>query len=124
MSLGNALRQLRKNKGLTLAELAEQTGSYVGNLSRIERDQANPSLELLYRIAEALGYSMADIFLTISEAPRDRSTTQDALNTIFISLLEEDQELLLNFARLLQKRTAGPDGSTAPDRERGHRRND
>lgn len=105
MSLGQALRQLRKQKGLTLAELADRTDSYVGNLSRIERNVARPSLDLLYRIAEALGFTMADIF-SISEASQtQRDPKQVALNTIFISLLEQDRELLLGFARLLQERS-------------------
>ncbi|EMP54447.1 helix-turn-helix type 3 domain-containing protein [Marinobacter santoriniensis NKSG1] len=87
-----------------MAELADRTDSYVGNLSRIERNVAKPSLDLLYRIAEALGYTMADIF-SISEASKDhRDPKQVALNTIFIALLEQDRELLLEFARLLQER--------------------
>lgn len=112
MSLGHALRQLRKQKGLTLAELAKTTESYVGNLSRIERDMANPSLDLLYRIADALDYSVADIFLASGQRSAegdDASLT--ALNAIFASLLQQDRELLLDFARLLQKRAAGPLGA-------------
>lgn len=105
MSLGQALRQLRKQKGLTLAELADRTDSYVGNLSRIERNVAKPSLDLLYRIAEALGFTMADIFSISETSQTQRDPKQVALNTIFISLLEQDRELLLGFARLLQERS-------------------
>lgn len=102
MSLGRSLRALRKNKGLTLAQLAEQVDSYVGNLSRIERDAAKPSLDLLYKITAALDYRLADVFLLAeSEEP---NTKQTALNAVFISLLEQDQELLLEFAKLLQSR--------------------
>ncbi|MFL1407299.1 helix-turn-helix domain-containing protein [Marinobacter sp. M1N3S26] len=104
MSLGQALRQFRKHKGLTLAELAEKTGSYVGNLSRIERDMANPSLDLLYRIAQALECSMADIFLASCEGS-GKDPSQAALNAVFGSLMQQDRELLLDFARLLQTRT-------------------
>lgn len=106
MSLGQALKQLRKKQGLTLAELAERTQSYVGNLSRIERGMARPSLDLLYRIAEALGFSITDIF-SVAES-RTLSPRQVALNATFISLLEEDQALLLEFAELLTKRASHP----------------
>lgn len=106
MSLGQALKQLRKKQGLTLAELAEQTNSHVGNLSRIERGMARPSLDLLYRLAEALGFSITDIF-SVAEN-RQLNTRQVALNAVFISLLEEDQQLLLEFAELLTKRTSRP----------------
>ncbi len=106
MSLGQALKQLRKKQGLTLAELAEQTHSHVGNLSRIERGTARPSLDLLYRLAEALGFSITDIF-SVAEN-RQLNARQVALNAVFISLLEEDQRLLLEFAELLTKRTSRP----------------
>lgn len=39
MSLGRSLRELRHAKGMTLASLARQADSHVGNLSRIERDK-------------------------------------------------------------------------------------
>jgi transcriptional regulator with XRE-family HTH domain len=104
MSLGQALRQLRKQKGFTLAELAHKTDSYVGNLSRIERDISRPSLDLLYRISESLNFSLAEVF-SISEPDNGaQNPDQIALNTIFISLLEKDRDLLVAFARLLQER--------------------
>lgn len=108
MSLGQALRQLRKQKGLTLAELAEKTDSYVGNLSRIERDVARPSLELLYRISEALNFSMSEVFALSEPDEKKSNPDQVALNAIFISLLEKDRDLLLAFARLLQERAGLP----------------
>ncbi|MDQ2076618.1 helix-turn-helix domain-containing protein [Marinimicrobium sp. ABcell2] len=104
MSLGNALKELRKSQGLTLAELAARTDSHVGNLSRIERDAAKPSLDLLYRLADALSFSLADIFSVAEQSEADGE--QVALNALFISLLEQDRELLLEFARLLQKRAS------------------
>lgn len=102
MGLGNALRQLRKTKGLTLAELAERVDSHVGNLSRIERGTAKPSLALLYRLAEAMEFSLGEIFSIADQ--KVHNDNQIALNTIFICLLEQDKELLLDFAQLLQER--------------------
>lgn len=113
MSLSQALKQLRKKQGLTLAELAEQTHSHVGNLSRIERGLAKPSLDLLYRLAKALGFSITDIF-SVAEN-RKLNAKQVALNAVFISLLEEDQELLLEFAELLAKRASRPFNSVNVD---------
>jgi len=104
MSLGQALKKLRKQKGYTLAELARKTDSYVGNLSRIERDVARPSLDLLYRISEALNFSLAEVFTISEPGSKEQDPDQVALNTIFISLLEKDRELLVAFAKLLQER--------------------
>lgn len=104
MSLGHTLRALRKQQGYTLAELAKKTDSYVGNLSRIERDICRPSLELLYRISEALNFSLAEIFTASEPGEKTLDSDQVALNTIFISLLEKDRDLLLAFAKILQER--------------------
>lgn len=102
MGLGGALRKLRKSKGLTLAELAERVDSHVGNLSRIERGTAKPSLSLLYRLSEAMDFSLGEIFSIADQTVHN--DRQVALNTIFITLLEQDRELLLEFAELLQQR--------------------
>lgn len=111
MSLGSALKELRKGQGMTLAELAERTDSHVGNLSRIERDAAKPSLDLLYRLAEALNFSLTDIF-SVAEQARPGSD-QLALNAVFLSLLENDRELLVEFARLLRERSNGSGAGVA-----------
>jgi transcriptional regulator with XRE-family HTH domain len=58
--LGGRVRELREQKGLSLSELARQTGVSKGYLSQIERgDAINPSAQALYRIASVLGTSVA-----------------------------------------------------------------
>lgn len=111
MNLGQAIRRLRKQQGMTLAELAERCDSHVGNLSRIERGLARPSLELLYRLAEALGLSLTDIFSVAERKQLD--SEQVALNAAFISLLEDDRQLLLEFAELLRRRSPYPIGNVS-----------
>lgn len=115
MSLGHALRQLRRQKGLTLAQLAERTDSYVGNLSRLERNVSKPSLDLLYRISQALGFSMSEIFSVSEGATDSHDPQQVALNTIFISLVDTDRELLVEFANLLRERNSRSTDSIAVD---------
>ena len=106
MNLGQAIRRLRKQQGMTLAELADLCDSHVGNLSRIERGLARPSLELLYRLAEALDQSLTDIFSVAEKNQLD--SQQVALNAAFISLLDEDRKLLVDIAKLLQQRSSHP----------------
>jgi transcriptional regulator with XRE-family HTH domain len=55
--LGPAVRRLRRAAGLTLVELAEQSGLSQPFLSQIETNQAMPSLLALHRVAVALGTS-------------------------------------------------------------------
>lgn len=53
--LGERLRQLRLQQGLTLRELAERVGKSESFLSRVERGQLDLSLSVLKEIADQLG---------------------------------------------------------------------
>jgi transcriptional regulator with XRE-family HTH domain len=61
-SVGTAIRELRQRDGLTLAQVAEQTGISRGMLSKIENGQTSAGVETLARIARALGVSMSHLF--------------------------------------------------------------
>ena len=52
--VGNAVAAARAKKGLSQKELSDLTGIDQSDLSRIERGIANPSVNTLNRIAEAL----------------------------------------------------------------------
>ncbi len=60
--LGNAIRERRKELGLTLADMAKRTNVSLGYLSQIELGKNSASIETLYRIALGLRMSMADLF--------------------------------------------------------------
>ncbi|WP_208639408.1 helix-turn-helix domain-containing protein [Streptomyces bobili] len=51
---GSSIRRNREESGCGLTEFAQRIGISASYLSRIERDQANPSPGVLRRIAEAL----------------------------------------------------------------------
>lgn len=51
--VGPRLRQLRLERGATLADLAAETGISVSTLSRLESGQRKPTLELLLPLARA-----------------------------------------------------------------------
>lgn len=60
--IGEKIRESRKSKSLTLAQLAERTGLSVGFLSQIELGKNSASVETLYRIARALGMMPGEFF--------------------------------------------------------------
>lgn len=74
MSLGDNLRRLRREKGLTQYQLAEKTGMKVGHISKLEADGADPKLSSIYKLMEGLGCS-ADALLLDT----DRLKTDDVL---------------------------------------------
>lgn len=62
MNIGAAIRKVRLEKGLTLEAVALEAGTYAGNLSKIERSQQLPSLDLLHKLSHALGTKTSDLY--------------------------------------------------------------
>ncbi len=52
--IADKIHQIRKNKGLTLAQLGDATGLSKGLLSRIENNQVSPPIATLSKIAHGL----------------------------------------------------------------------
>lgn len=71
-TLGADLRALRKARGLTLSDMAEQLGRSVGWLSQVERDMSEPSINDLRHIAKSLGVSVSMLF-SHAPAPADEA---------------------------------------------------
>ncbi|NNE79283.1 MAG: cupin domain-containing protein [Silicimonas sp.] len=61
-SLGQDLRVLRKQRRLTLVELADRIGRSVGWLSQVERDISEPSLAELRSLSSALAVPISSFF--------------------------------------------------------------
>lgn len=62
MNIGEQIRRLRKEKGMTLSELALRVDSDVGNLSRLERGKQGYSEQILQKIASALDVKISVLF--------------------------------------------------------------
>ena len=58
-----AIIDARKQSGLTQKELSERTGIAQGDISRIEKGNANPSLRTLQRLATGMGMKLKIEFL-------------------------------------------------------------
>ena len=56
--LCDRVRELRRQKGWTLEQLSAACGVSRSMLSQIERNQANPTLAVAFRIAQAFGMSL------------------------------------------------------------------
>lgn len=67
--LGNFLRKCRREKGLTLAEIAEKTQLSNAVLSRIENGQTSSNLNTLARLSEALEVPLSRILSNYERPP-------------------------------------------------------
>ena len=62
MKIGEKLRRLRLQKGLTQEELADRCELSKGFISQVERDLASPSIATLTDLLECLGSSLPNFF--------------------------------------------------------------
>ncbi len=78
--LGPRIRHLRREAGLSLAELAARTDVSEATLSRIETGKSEVSAPHLYRLAAALGRDVGSFFdaAPVHMAPGRRSVTRRA----------------------------------------------
>ena len=60
--VGARVRSLRRERGLTIEQLAGATGLTKGFISQLERDRTAPSLSSIARICDALGVRLSHIF--------------------------------------------------------------
>src|SRR3954453_14797878 len=84
---GERLRELRNQGGFTqeqLAEKAQGTPSYVG---RLERGGAAPGIDLVERLAKALGVKVADL-LPEEENPKTVAVMKEQARALFDQLIK------------------------------------
>jgi transcriptional regulator with XRE-family HTH domain len=60
--IGARLRHAREASRLSLSDVAARCGMTKGFISRIERDEASPSVSSLVALCDAVGLAMADLF--------------------------------------------------------------
>jgi transcriptional regulator with XRE-family HTH domain len=76
--LGARLRHARKQRRLSLGDVAERTGLSKGFISRVERDETSPSVASLVAVCDAVSLPMEQLFAAPTETlirAADRRTT-------------------------------------------------
>ncbi|WP_319520581.1 cupin domain-containing protein [uncultured Martelella sp.] len=76
--LGARIRRLRKSRKLTLREISAKVGCSPSMLSKIETEQATPSLRTLHRITAALDTSIVGLFGSDDTPAEDISVIRSA----------------------------------------------
>ena len=59
--IGKSLKRQRTLKALTQAQLAERAGVTTATVARIERDEIEPRMTTLRKLADALGVEPAEL---------------------------------------------------------------
>ncbi|MCM3724918.1 helix-turn-helix domain-containing protein [Neobacillus cucumis] len=101
--IGNTIFDIRKQKGLTLSELAKRAKISKSYLSNIERNlNRNPSIEVVKRIAEVLDIEF-DAFLSKKNNDIQLGIDQDLID--FVAELKESgigKEQIKEFKTLIE----------------------
>lgn len=61
MAIGENIKRIRKEKGLTQKALGERCNISEGNIRKYESNRQKPKIETIQRIANALNVSVLDI---------------------------------------------------------------
>ncbi len=67
--LGRTVAKLRRDYGLSLADLSAQSGVAKSIISQIERNETNPTLTTIWRLAHALDVSIESVLHGAEEGP-------------------------------------------------------
>jgi transcriptional regulator with XRE-family HTH domain len=62
MQIGNRIREIRKNTGMSMKELAQKVGVSYLTIQRIETGEVSPSVAVLSEIAYCLKYPISSFF--------------------------------------------------------------
>lgn len=70
MNLGPLIRRHRKDRELTLKEVAEKAGVSEGFMSQVENNVKSPSVETLIKICNAIGVNAGDVLNQVGSQER------------------------------------------------------
>lgn len=114
MDIGRAILEIRRGKGLKQETVALDVGTDTGYLSRIENGSRQPSLQMLKKIANALGVnassilalaegSVADTENSKEEQQQDNAEGSTLLRRQFDALTPDNQRIATELLKALSR---------------------
>ena len=103
-----SLKAARRSRGLTQAQLAREAHVTVSYIARLEGAGSAPGIDLLARLATALGVTVHDL-LPSAPSPDTLAVLRDRARHLFDELLRSaDRETLLMVCPLLARLLESP----------------
>ncbi|MEK7196027.1 MAG: RstR family transcriptional repressor [Nitrospirota bacterium] len=93
MSFGKNLSRFRKEKGLTQEDLVKRSGVAISQIRRYEADNSSPTLDVVTRLAKALGVSIDEmVFDKATGIAASKIMDRELLEQFeMVSALDEDE---------------------------------
>ncbi|OZQ67689.1 transcriptional regulator [Paenibacillus sp. VTT E-133280] len=95
--VGDRIRRLRKDKGLSQEQLAELSGLHTNYVGQVERGEKNLTIETLQKVVGGLGVSLEEFFRYL-----DPMEGKDTLGQIVEMLSERSAQDQVMALRVLQ----------------------
>jgi transcriptional regulator with XRE-family HTH domain len=109
--VGEKVRRLRKERGMTQSELASRIGIIQSDLCRMEKGEYRVSLDTLFRILEVFGIAIGDFFEEAPGADVPAASEAEVVDR-FRRLSDEAQREVLAYIRFKEQQ----DRKEVPDR--------
>ncbi|MEW6008881.1 MAG: XRE family transcriptional regulator [Candidatus Omnitrophota bacterium] len=95
MNIGEKIKQLRKTKKMTLAELSQASGVALATISRVENAVMTGTLESHMAIAKALGITLPQLYSEVEQQPNTvDASSEKSRSDIFIHSDKSSYEML------------------------------
>jgi transcriptional regulator with XRE-family HTH domain len=94
MYIGEKLKEIRKEKRVTLLELSEKSGVQMATLSRIENHKMTGTLESHMQIAKALGIDLTQLYANVIRGTKRIDIGKDPAADIFVHSDKASFEIL------------------------------
>ena len=93
---GQRLKEVRTGRGMTQAQLAEQAEVTLSYITRLESGSSAPGIDLVARLAAALGTTVADLLPT-DPTPDDLEVLRRQAKKLFDAVHQTEDRQTLSF---------------------------
>ena len=84
-AVGKKIQELRSERNLTQAEVAERCDLTINYIGKVERGEAHPTLEVLFSIATALKTNLSTLFIFLDH-PLSKEDTKKRIRELLDQL--------------------------------------
>lgn len=99
--VGERIRTFRKERGLSQEELAHHASLHTTYIGQLERGEKNATIESLYKVTNALGITLEELFHNTQTGSKTISLEIMQIVNLLENKSKKDQRTILEFLELL-----------------------
>ena len=99
--VGERIRNFRKERGFSQEELAHHASLHNTYIGQLERGEKNATIESLYKITNALGITLEELFHNTQAGPKTMSLEIIQISNLLENRSKKDQRTALELLELL-----------------------